>query len=1099
MTGMNSRLLRSAVVAVAWPGFSLAQSVVSTLLGAAPNGIAALSATLNTPSAVVGDSSGNVYAALKGTHQVVMIDPGGSVWLVAGNGASGSAGDGGPAKTAMLVAPVSLALDWAGNLYIADSSANRIRRVGTDGAISTFAGNGKAGNTGDGGPAIAASLYSPSAIAFDGSGDLLIADTSNHEIRMVTPDGTVSRIAGIGKLGTGGNGGPALSALLDAPSGIAVDSAHNIYVADTGNLWVRVITPDGNISLFAGKDTSQGNPFGGGNPNIATNATLSNPTSVAVDQAGNVYILQTGAGNIRVSRVTTDGMIANYAGTGTAGPEGDGGLAKSANINALGIATDRHNNLLIADGASNRVRIVTAADGVINTLAGNGLPAYNPRGLASNGNVLYFTDGNWVRSFDLSTRALGLVAGTGQATFFGDGAAANLAAVSSPRGLFLDSSGRLYIADSGNNRVRRIATDGTISTVAGNGMATSAGDQGPATAASLYEPDSVVADSSGNFYIAERLGHRVRMVDTNQTINTVAGTGAGGAPDAETGIAVNQKLNGPQGLAIGPAGTLLIADTGNNRIRRLYPDGTISTVAGSASGGFGGDGGPATSAMLRNPDGIGLDAAGNLLIPDTSNNAVRRVGTDGIITTIAGLLNTSGSPTAGYNGDGSPATAYSLYGPTMVAAASGCSVLISDTTNQRIRQLWPAVDYTITTNPAGLQVTVDGQPAATPVTVGLLPGTTHLIDAASPQNGPSGTRYLKTSSAQSVSVSCGPVRAAVSVSFQTQYSLTITSSDGGSVSPAAAWQNAGATVTLTGTPAAGFVFAGWEGACSGLNSCQLTMNGPASVKADFAPAQTLQAAINSGGVVGAGLSVPAVKALSSNGIASVFGSNFAVSGTARTVGAADLFNGQLPTKLAGACVLVGGTPAPIFYVQPNQINFQAPQLPASGTVQVQVATACGAAAELRSNAVTVSVQPATPEFFYFVQTASGNNPIAAQDALSGANIGLPGLLPGATFTPAKPNEILTLYATGLGATNPSFAAGQLPTQAAQVTGAVQVTLGSAVLPSANVQYVGVTPGDAGLYQINILIPAATPDGDLPVVISVGGVSSPSGGYISVRH
>jgi uncharacterized protein (TIGR03437 family) len=277
------------------------------------------------------------------------------------------------------------------------------------------------------------------------------------------------------------------------------------------------------------------------------------------------------------------------------------------------------------------------------------------------------------------------------------------------------------------------------------------------------------------------------------------------------------------------------------------------------------------------------------------------------------------------------------------------------------------------------------------------------------------------------------------------------------------------------------------------------MDGPKTVKADFAPAQTLQPVIASGSVVGAGLSVPSVKTLSPNGIASIFGSNFAVAGTAKTVGAADLVNGQVPTKLGGVCVMVGGTAAPLFAVAPGQINFQVPAVATSGPVQVQVVTGCGAPNEARSNAESLTLQSAAPEFFYFTQNSSGKNPIAAVNASTGTLVGQTGLIPGATFVPAKPGDILTLYATGLGATAPSFAAGQLPDQAAQVTGAVQVSLGASTLPSTSILYTGVTPNNAGLYQLNIRVPDTTADGDQPVSISIGGIASPTGGYITVKR
>jgi uncharacterized protein (TIGR03437 family) len=1090
---MRCRLWAVILAASFAPGHGHTQSILGTVLGGSPNGLPALTASLNMPSAVVSDANGNVYVALKSAHQVVRIDAAGKVWTVAGNRVPGTSGDGGQATSAMLSTPVGLAVDQAGALYICDSTTSRIRRVGLDGVITTVAGNGKNAFSGDGGPAISASLYTPGGIAVDNRGDLLIADAGNEVVRMVTPDGLIRTIAGIAKSGgASGNAGPALQAQLNNPQAVLVDSSGVIYIADTGNNWIRVLTPDGTLSIYAGLDTSKtGSPFGGGgDPTIATNARLTSPTSIAIDQAGTLYFVEPN----RIRQITSNGKIAPFAGTGIYGGSGDGGLARFANIKVQGIATDRHNNLLIADGDDNRVRIVTAADGIIDTVAGNGLAAFVPRGLAVKGNYLYFSDSNnnRVRRLDLVTQEISLVAGNGAADYAGDGGPALSASLITPRGLAFDPSGNLYIADSGNHRVAKVGTDGNINTVAGTGTASTTGDGLAATAATLNAPAAVAADSSGNLYISEQSGNVVRKVNTSGIISTVAGTGTAGAPDSEQGIALNQKLNGPQGLACDSAGGLLIADSNNHRIRRLSPDGTIATVAGTGAG-FSGDGGLATSATLRGPNAVQVDQAGNLYISDASNYRIRRVGTDGVISTVAG----NGS--SGYNGDGSPATAYSLNGASaIVPAPSGCSVYIADTSNLRIRQLWPAIDYIIMADAPGLLVSLDGRVANTPLAASLLPGTHHRVDAPSPQSGGARVQYL-LSAAQEFDVPCGPARASVTLNFQLQYSLTVTSDPGGKVNSAATWQNAAATVTLAATPQSGFVFAGWEGDCAGSGSCTLLMNGPKNVKADFAPATALNPVIATSGIVGAGLSMPLVNALSPNGLAIAFGSGFAPAGTLSVAGSGNLLNGGISTELDGVCVLVGSTKAPILAVTPAQVNFQVPQGLGSGTVSVQVVTGCGSPDEKRSDPQAVTARNASPEFFYFVQATSGQNPIAAVNASTGVFVGSPGLLSGGTFAPAKPGDVLTLYATGLGLTNPSFAAGQLPGTASSIAGDIQVTIGLTALAKTDVLYAGVTPSAAGLYQVNIHLPLSISNGDQPVQMTINGIPSPSGGYITVKQ
>lgn len=251
--------------------------------------------------------------------------------------------------------------------------------------------------------------------------------------------------------------------------------------------------------------------------------------------------------------------------------------------------------------------------------------------------------------------------------------------------------------------------------------------------------------------------------------------------------------------------------------------------------------------------------------------------------------------------------------------------------------------------------------------------------------------------------------------------------------------------------------------------------------------------ITPGGVVGAGLSTPLVRALSTNAIASVFGDAFAPDGTLKVVGPADLVNGRLPTTVAGVCVFVNNIAAPIFFLSPTQINFQVPQFSASGNLSVQVAIACNIPLyEVRTFSEPVAGVAATPEFFYFKQSPDGKNPIAAVNAVSGSFVGPAGLIAGVNFVPALPGDFVTLFLTGGGSTNPAFASGELPGGIGNVTGATVVTLGGSQIAAGDFFYLGVTPGFAGLYQLNVRIPPGTPPGSQPVVLSVGGAVSPAG-------
>ncbi|MFJ5927388.1 RICIN domain-containing protein [Kitasatospora sp. NPDC092948] len=328
---------------------------------------------------------------------------------VAGAGVAGFDGDNGPALSAELNHPYGIAVDRNGTVCAADSGNHRIRKVTTDGRITTIAGDGTAGFGGDGGPAASARLNSPREVAVDGAGTLYIADSGNHRIRKITTDGRITTIAGTGTPGFDGDNGPAASALLNHPFGVAVDGAGTLYIADSGNHRVRKVAADGRITTIAGT----GAPGFDGDGGPADQARLNRPSGVAVDGAGDAYIAD--ADNHRVRKVSADGTISTVAGTGTAGFDGDGGPADQARLDLpLGLVVDSTGALCIADSGNHRIRKV-AADGTISTIAG-----------------------------------------TGTAGFDGDGGPAGQARLNGPCGLALDCVDALYIADAGNHRIRRI-------------------------------------------------------------------------------------------------------------------------------------------------------------------------------------------------------------------------------------------------------------------------------------------------------------------------------------------------------------------------------------------------------------------------------------------------------------------------------------------------------------------------------------------------------------------------------------------------------------------------------------------------------------------
>jgi VCBS repeat-containing protein len=495
---------------------------------------------------------------------------------VAGNGGFAFSGDGGPATSASLT-PQGIAIDAAGNLFIVDQGNQRIRKVDAAGVITTVAGNGFNAFGGDGGPATSAALSNSTGIAVDTAGNLFFADTGNRRIRRVDAAGTITTVAGDGGSGFSGDGGPATSARLNSPVGVAVDATGTLFIADEGNYRIRKVDAAGTAATMAGNGGFGSSGDGG----AATNASLSFPRSVAVDAAGNLFIVS--EDDHRVRRVDVTGAISTVAGNGVRGFSGDGGPASSANLaSPSGVAVDSAGNLFIADRGNRRIRKVSAL-GVITTTAGNGVSGFS-----------------------------------------GDGGPATSASFGEPRGLAVDAAGNLFIADSSNDRIRRVDAVGVITTVAGGGASGFGGDGGPATSASLTDPTGVAVDAGGNLFIADRINNRIRKVDAAGVITTVAGNGAQGF-GGDGGLATSARLTFPFGVAVDLAGNLVIADTSNHRIRRVDVAGVITTVAGTGIMGFAGDGGLATDSALAEPFGVAVDTAGNLFIADYRNLRIRAV------------------------------------------------------------------------------------------------------------------------------------------------------------------------------------------------------------------------------------------------------------------------------------------------------------------------------------------------------------------------------------------------------------------------------------------------------------------------------------------
>jgi uncharacterized protein (TIGR03437 family) len=604
----------------------------------------ALAAQLNFPDGIAVDSAGNIYVADRGAHVIRKI-AGGNIVTAAGNGTPGYSGDGGPAAAAQLNGPTGLTTDPAGNLYVGDTGNNVVRKISPGGVIATFAGNGNQGYSSDGVAATTTALNQPQGLAWDAGGNLDIADTNNSRVRRVSPKGIITTVAGngldeysgdnvggTGIVSSSGDGGPATNASVVLPTDVAADQPGNLYITDFGNSKIRVVSSAGIITTLIGNE--DGVPPEEGQ--AAASIRLNGPTGVAVDSAGTVYFTESSVGagsglvesDYKVWKVS-GGIFSSFAGTGLESYSGDGGPAIAAQLNSpAGIAMDSAGNIYIADTLNHRIRKMIPG-GAISTVAGNGTAGFSgdgkpataaqldgPSGVAvDSSGTIYIADTNNNRIRAVTSNGLiNTIAGNGNAGFFGDGGAAVNGALHAPRGLAMDRSGNLYIADTLDHRVRKIAPGNIITTIAGNGIAGFSGDGGPGPGAALNLPVAVTLDSLGNIYIADQGNGRIRMVTQDGTIITAAGNGNTPA----------SPLYNPSGVAVDGQGNIDIADTGHNVIRQAFPAGIVS-IAGTGACCYAGDGGPASAALFNTPGGMVIDPGGILYVADTGNNAIRQL------------------------------------------------------------------------------------------------------------------------------------------------------------------------------------------------------------------------------------------------------------------------------------------------------------------------------------------------------------------------------------------------------------------------------------------------------------------------------------------
>lgn len=641
--------LSTAIVLTLLPGAHGQNLTVSTLAGNAGQTStdgSDSSARFNNPWGVVADATGsNFYVADTDSHCIRKVTSAGVVTTFAGViGVSGT--NDSASGTPHFNSPMGVAIDATGNLYVTDSGNNTIRKITSGGVVTTLAGSPTLSGSSDGSGS-AARFNQPEGIALTGT-TLYVADTFNHTIRAVTTSGSVSTYAG-----TAGTPGFAnltgTSATFNTPQGVAVDASGNVYVADTGNQLIRLIASGAVVSTFAGVTTNTGSGNG-----ASGSATFWDPVGIAVS-GSTVYVADSMNNTIRkISAGSVSTPVGSAGNLGSA--DGSGSVAQF--WQPQGLCVDISGNVYVADGGNGTIRKIIGT--TVSTLAGS------PSVGSSDGNA--------------ST-----------ARFF------------FPGGACIDSSGNVYVADTQNHTIRMVTSGGVASTVAGAAGVSGSSD-GPTNSARFNAPQGICRDSSGNIYVADTGNHTIRKI-SGTTVSLLAGTaGTSGVADG-TGSAA--QFNSPTAVAVDSSGNVYVADTGNHTIRKIT-SGVVTTLAGIA-GSYGTSDGTGANvgtngARFFAPGGVAVDAAGNVYVADTLNHTIRKITSGGVVSTIAGLGGSYGS-TDNTNG------ATRFYMPEGIAVDPSGNLFVLDSGNHSLRKLTASGTNWIASTVAGtsgLAGTADG-------------------------------------------------------------------------------------------------------------------------------------------------------------------------------------------------------------------------------------------------------------------------------------------------------------------------------------------------------------------------------------------------------
>jgi sugar lactone lactonase YvrE len=648
------------------------------------DGKKATDVVLTLVDGVAVDSKENLFISHRSKNRIRKVGKDGIITTIAGNGRAGYSGDNGSALKASFNFPAGLCSDQTGNLYVADRNNHRVRRIDTSGIVTTVAGTGIPDWGGDGGPAIAAHLNYPSDVVCDGKGNLYISDRSNNRIRKVDSSGVISTVVGLGLPEFGGDFGPATDAFLKYPFGIDLDKKGNLYIADRGNNRVRKVDAQGIITTVAGDGTH----FFSGDYGPATRASLAYPTDVVVDDQGHLYIAD--RNNNRVRRVDPLGIITTVMGIGRYEYNGDNEIASETTLHLpFALALSRDGKLIVVDRNHFRIRGMDLKSHSITTIAGNGSSWFRGDGGPGTGATLEFpsgmavdSKGNIIFADKMHNRLrfidpkgfIYTLAGMGNQGNEGDDGPASEASLFLPGAMAVDQKDNIYfVSPQGNSKfVRKIDSQGKITRFAGNGMLGDKGDGGLAIQASFGVIQDIAVDSQGNVYLADLTNRKVRKVDVEGIVSTLA---------SDTWVKIVDEEIHPNGIAVNKLGEIFISDSGSSKIRKIDRDQNVTTFAGTGEFSDSGDGGPAIQAGVRSPGGLTFSPSGELYIAEETSHRIRKIDQEGRIMLVAG------TGFAGYGGDGGPATQALLKSPYRMVFDKEGNLYFSDRDNNRIRKI----------------------------------------------------------------------------------------------------------------------------------------------------------------------------------------------------------------------------------------------------------------------------------------------------------------------------------------------------------------------------------------------------------------------------